>query len=96
MLQASSARLLEQRELILQEQRTALRLCDLLRLLRRSAAPELRQTCEEMLREAGKLEEYFRRMGPLVERMELELGIISRDIGARLEDNTAAMRRFLR
>lgn len=82
--------------MILQEQRTAQRLCDQLRLLQRSVEPELEPFCAEMLREAEKLQEYFQRLGPLVERMELELGIISRNIGTQLEDNTALMRRFQR
>ena len=96
MLQASSAHLLEQRDLILQEQRTAQRLCDQLRLMRGSVEPELESACAEMLRDAEKLQEYFQRLGPLVEQMELELGIISRNIGAQLEDNIVAMRRFQR
>lgn len=82
--------------MILQEQRTAQRLCDQLQLMRQSVTPELEPACTEMLREAEKLQEYFQKLGPLVEQMESELGIISRNIGTQLEDNIAAMRRFQR
>lgn len=87
---------MEQREIIDQEGRTAQRLYDELRRLRLSADARLQPGIDITLREADKLQDYFRQLGPLVEQMDLGLGSLSRNTALQFEDNYAMMRRFLR
>jgi hypothetical protein len=85
-LYADTARLLQHRDLILQERRTAQQLCEYLSYARRCAPPEEAPVYDRLIGEAGRLSAYFRAMADQVDLMAMEVGRMSQQISMALRD----------
>ena len=82
--------------MVRREQRTVRLLCDQLEQVRRLAPAEETECLNRIIRQAERLERYFREMGDLIDQMYTEFGMLSHEIGRMLEDNSNWYDRFAR
>lgn len=94
LLHAKAWRLQEHRGMIQRERRTAREICELLRAAQQFAPPQEMEYLNQIIRRADRIERYFYEMNDLVDQMYTEFGILSRQIGGMLEDNTHWFDRF--
>lgn len=85
-LYADTARLIQHRDIILQERRAAQMLCEYLSHARRYAPLEDVPAYDHLIGQACELSEYFRAMADQVDSMAVEVGRLSQQISITLRD----------